>query len=137
MKPAKILPPEPPKLPCNSYKGPSSSCNILAGRALASEGIGGLLNAGNALEKSGFTAVGRALQKHGSRTASIFPKAIGNATAINAQGESVLNGILTNPNTTSIIRHHARFGNVLEYRIAGGQGVRFSSDGKKFIGFLE
>jgi hypothetical protein len=96
-----------------------------------------LIKAGNALDKGGFTASGRALQKHGSRTGSIFPKATGNAAAINAQGEAVLNGILTNPNATSAIRHHARFGNVLEYRIYGGQGARFSGDGKIFIGFLE
>jgi hypothetical protein len=95
------------------------------------------LKSGNALDKGGFTVVGRALQKHGSRTSNIFPKATGNATAINAQGEAVLNGILTNPNATNTIRHHARFGNVLEYRIPGGQGARFSGDGKTFIGFLE
>jgi len=95
------------------------------------------LKAGNTLGEGGFTAVGRALQKHGSRTGSLFPKATGNAAAINAQGEAVLNGILTNPSASSVIRHHARFGNVLEYRIAGGQGARFSGDGKTFIGILE
>jgi hypothetical protein len=105
--------------------------------AAAAEGGGNLIKAGNTLDKGGFTAAGRALQKHGSRTGSIFPKATGNAAAINAQGEAVLNGILTNPNATSAIRHHARFGNVLEYRISGGQGARFSGDGKTFIGFLE
>lgn len=89
------------------------------------------------MDKRGFTAVGRALQKHGSRTGSIYLKATGNAAAINSQGEAVLKRILTNPNATSVTRHHARFGNVLEYRIPGGQGARFSGDGKKFIGFLE
>jgi hypothetical protein len=58
------------------------------------------LKAGNALDKEGFTAVGRALQKHGSRTGSIFPKDSGNPAAINAQGEAVLNKILTNPNVS-------------------------------------
>ena len=103
----------------------------------ATKGLSGLLKAGNVLEKGGLTAVGRALQKHGSRTGSIFPKATGNAAAINVQGETVLKGILTNPNATNAIRHHARFGKVLEYRIPGGQGARFSGDGKSFIGFLE
>jgi len=103
----------------------------------AAKGVSGLLKVGNALDKGGFTAVGKALQKHGSRTGSIFPKATGNASEINAQGEAVLNGILTNPNVTSVTRHHARFGNVLEYKIPGGQGARFSGDGKTFIGFLE
>jgi hypothetical protein len=103
----------------------------------AAKGRGSLIKAGNVLDKGGFTAAGRALQKHGSRTGSIFPKATGNAATINAQGEAVLNRILTNPNATNAIRHHARFGNVLEYRIPGGQGARFSGDGKTFIGFLE
>lgn len=95
------------------------------------------MDAANALDKGEFTSVGRALQKHGSREGSIFPKATGNAAAINAQGQSVLSNILTNPNVQSTVRHHARFGNVLEFRIPGGQGARFSADGKKFIGFLE
>lgn len=103
----------------------------------AAKGGGRLLKAGNALDKGGFTVVGRALQKHGSRTGSIFPKATGNAAAINAQGEAVLNGILTNPNATTVIRHHARFGNIMDIQVPGGQGARFSSDGKKFIHFLE
>ena len=47
------------------------------------------------------------------------PKAAGNATAINA------------------VRHHDRFGYVLEYRIPGGQVTRFSSYGKTYIEFLE
>ena len=64
------------------------------------------------------------------------PKATENATAINAQGEAVLKGILTNPNVVKTVRHHARFGEVLEYRIPGGQGARFTSDGKTFIGFF-
>jgi hypothetical protein len=108
----------------------------LAGRAAAKR-INGLIKAGNASDKGGLTAAGRALQKHGSRTGSIFPKATGNIAEINAQGESVLNGILTNPNVGTVTRHHARFGNVLEYRIPGGQGARFSGDGKTFFGFLE
>lgn len=73
-----------------------------------------MIKAGNALDKGGFTTVGRALQKHGSRAGSIFPKATGNAAAINSQGEAVLKGILTNPNATTVTRHHARFGNIMD-----------------------
>ena len=56
-------------------------------------------------------------------------------SSINAQDEAVLKGILTNPNVIKTIRHHARFGEVLEYRIPGGQGARFTSNGKTFKGF--
>lgn len=80
---------------------------------------------------------GRALQKHGSRPGSMFPKATGNASSINSQGATVLKGILKNPNATSVVRHHARFGWVLEYKLPNGSGARFSKDGKTFIGFIE
>lgn len=115
--------------------------NIAAstGKALAqaTQEVDTLLKAGNILDKGGLTTAGRALQKHGSRAQSVFPKATGNAAVINAQGETVLKEILTNPNVSSVIRHHARFGNILEYRILEGKGARFSSDGKTFIGFIE
>lgn len=96
-----------------------------------------LIKAGDALERSGLTAAGRALQKHGNRSGSVFPRATGNTTVINTKGKTILNEILTNPNVVKVIRHHARFGNVLEYKIPGGQGARFSEDGKIFIGFIE
>jgi hypothetical protein len=47
--------------------------------------------------KSALSGVGRALQKHGSRTGNIFPKASGSAIAMNAQDEAVLRGIVSNP----------------------------------------
>jgi hypothetical protein len=68
---------------------------------------------------------------------SSFPKVVGSRKAINAQGETVLKEILTNPSVTTDVRHHTRFGEVLAYRIPGYQGAIFSSDGKKFFGFLE
>ena len=99
--------------------------------------IESLIKVGNVMDRGGLTVVGRALQKHGNRTGSIFPKVTGNAAAINVQGERVLNRILTNSNVTSVTRHHVGLGNVLEYRIPGSQGARFSGDGKTFLGFLE
>lgn len=56
-------------------------------------------------------------------------------SSINAQGEAVLKGILSNPNIVKTVRHHARFGEVLEYRVPGWQGARFTSSGKTFKGF--
>jgi hypothetical protein len=114
--------------------------------ALAFSALGGLRNlklvnklikAGNQIVKGGLTAVGNALQKHGSRIGSVFPKATGNVASINAQGQSILNAILKNPNSKHVIRHHARFGNVLEVIAPNGQGARFTADFKKFIGFIE
>ena len=99
------------------------------------EQIAELLQAGNQMDRGGLTKVGRALQKHGNRDGSLFPRVAGTAEEINAQGESVLREILANP-VEIVKRKHAKFGNILEYRTAGGQGARFSADGKTFIGFL-
>jgi hypothetical protein len=96
-----------------------------------------LMNSATQMSKGGLTKVGRALQKHGSRSGSIYPKATGNAAAMNEQGRNVLQNILSHPNATTVTRHHGRFGNIMEIKIPGGQGARFSADGKSFIGFLE
>ena len=96
-----------------------------------------LTKAGNIIGKGGYTAAGRALMKHSSRIDSKFPKAIGSREAINSQGEAVLQGIISHPNVEKVIRHHAKFGEIMELRVPGGQGVRFTSDAKKLIGFLE
>jgi hypothetical protein len=96
-----------------------------------------LMQAGSTLDRGGLTTAGRALQKHGGRLGSAFPKTSGTPAAINAQGETALRSIVENPNATRVIRHHARFGEVLEVKIPSGAGARFSSDGSKFIGFIE
>jgi hypothetical protein len=96
-----------------------------------------LIQAGNALDKAGLTRAGRALQKHGSRVASSFPKATGTPSTMNGQAQQVLTNIVKNPASTTTARHHGRFGKILEVMSPNGQGARFSGDGKKFIGFIE
>jgi RHS repeat-associated protein len=108
-----------------------------AARQAANNGMDGLLKAANSMQKSSFTKVGTALSKHGNRAGSIFPKAIGNQASVNKQAEAILKKILSDPNKTTTFRHHPRFGMILEFKIPGGQGARFSADGKNFIGFLE
>lgn len=95
-----------------------------------------LIAAGNVLDRNGLTVVGRSLQKHGSRNGSVFPKAIGNISQINTQGEQMLNKIISYPKAEIVRRHHAKLGNIIEYRTPFG-GARFSSDGEKFWGFIE
>ena len=100
--------------------------------------ISKLLKAGNQLDKGGeLTKVGRSLEKHGSRPGSIYPSATGNVANKNALGNQVLESILNNPNATIVNRHHAMLGDILEIKIPGGMGARFSADMKTFIGFLE
>lgn len=96
-----------------------------------------MLKASNELSKGGFTAVGRALMKHSHREGTVFPKIQGNSTAVNAQGETVPKSILENPAVTVTKVTSRSVGEVLDYKIPGGMGVRFSLDGSKFIGFLE
>ncbi|PWB26433.1 DUF6443 domain-containing protein [Flavobacterium sp. HTF] len=100
-------------------------------------GIDDLIKAGNIISKGGYSSAGRALMKHGGREGSFFPKVVGSRAAVNSAGEEVLTTIITNPNVIKNVRHHAKFGKILEYRLPTGQGARFSSDGKKFIGFIE
>ncbi|WP_458409424.1 RHS repeat domain-containing protein [Bacteroides congonensis] len=102
-----------------------------------------LLKAGRAMTKGGLTVVGRALKKHGDRSGSAFPKAIGNPAAINQQGETLLKTILEHPNVQRVVNDATqtlkvnRYGaNSVDYKIPGGIGARFSSDGN-FITFLE
>lgn len=96
-----------------------------------------LLKAANTLDRGGFTKVGRALQKHLDRAGSAFPKISGNPASVNAQGETILKSILENPAITVIQNMTRSVAQVIDYKIPGGIGARFSSDGKTFIGFLE
>jgi filamentous hemagglutinin len=88
-------------------------------------------------DKSGeLTGAGRALQKHGGRDGSAFPSAKGNPTAINEQGQKIVDDILNDPGSTVIQRNTGRFGDVIDVTAPDGRGLRYSVDGK-FITFLE
>ncbi len=79
------------------------------------------------------TKSGRALQKHGSRSGSSFPKATGNSESKNKQGQEILEGIVSDPESTS--KEGNRFGGT-DVTAPDGKGARFDQDGK-FRGFLE
>ena len=85
------------------------------------------------MDKNGLTKAGRALQKHGDRDGSVFPKSTGNAAARNQQGQGILNGILKSGNQTS---KPNRFGGKDIFDNTTGRGVRFDSNGN-MKGFLE
>jgi RHS repeat-associated protein len=91
------------------------------------------LAAGAAEDVNGLTRAGRALEKHGSRPGSAFPRATGNVPAKNAQGQEILKGILRSPNKQ--IRRN-RFGGQDIFDLTTGRGVRFDANGN-MIGFLE
>jgi RHS repeat-associated protein len=121
----------------SNAKTPLSPKPISLQKIVQIKSSGNLTQAGKAADKGGLTVAGRALQKHGSREGSTFPKATGNQSDINNQAEIVLSNIINHPDATFTVRHHARFGEILDIKIPGGQGARFTGDGKTFIGFIE
>ena len=73
-----------------------------AGAAKTVTTIGGhslddLSRAAGAMDRNGLTRAGRALQKHGDRPGSVFPKSAGTAAERNAQGQAVVDDILADP----------------------------------------
>ncbi|MDK9362271.1 hemagglutinin repeat-containing protein [Lelliottia wanjuensis] len=82
------------------------------------------------------TLAGRALQKHGSREGSAFPSAKGNPSAINEQGQKIVDSILNDPNKSVIQSNTGRYGQVTDVISSSGRGLRYDAQGK-LIGFLE
>ena len=79
------------------------------------------------------TKAGRALDKHGGRPGSAFPKAKGTPADKNAQGQFELDDILTDPDSYMIIDYER--GGYKLYA-SDGRGVYYRSD-SAFRGFLE
>jgi hypothetical protein len=95
-----------------------------------------LSNAAGAADRGGLTKAGRALQKHGSRPGSAFPKPRGSVATINRDAQVIVDGILDDPGSQSVVRHHALYGDILEIRAPDGRGLRYDKSGS-FLGLLE
>ncbi len=87
---------------------------------------------GQIMDRGGLTIAGRALDKHGARPGSVFPKAFGNPTCRNMQGQFHLDDILTHPQTIS---YPNRFGG-RDFFAPDGRGIRFDAE-YNFTGFLQ
>ena len=70
------------------------------------------------MDRGGLTKAGRALDKHGNRSTSVFPKATGNPASKNMQGQYRLDDILTHPNRRISSWQHRVFGNATDVEIA-------------------
>jgi RHS repeat-associated protein len=101
---------------------------------LSCKSLDELSKAASKSDRGGLTKAGRALQKHSVRPGSAFPKVSGKE--LNTVGQDIVDDILTNPDSTTVVRHHARFGEVTEVVAPDGRGVRYDSLGE-FMGFLE
>lgn len=84
------------------------------------------------MDRGELTRAGRALDKHGGRQGSVFPKAIGNINEKNIQGQFQLDDILTYPKSTNLPN---KLEGIDFYR-PNGSGARFDKQGR-FSGFLE
>jgi RHS repeat-associated protein len=104
-----------------------------AGAPGGGRSIDDFLRAGQRADRNGLTKAGRALQKHGDRSASAFPKSMGNPAARNAQGQQILEGILNSGQKSTRAN---RFGGQDIFDAITGRGARFDGNGN-FIGFLE
>jgi len=82
------------------------------------------------------TKAGRALQKHGNRPDSAFPKPTGSPSDLNRAGQEIVDDILTTPGTTITERFHPRYGYVIDVRAPDGRGLRYSQN-RILIGFLQ
>lgn len=88
------------------------------------------------MDRGGLTKAGRALQKHGGRPSSVFPKPNGNLSTINQHGQDVLDNILTHPYSKSSFWKHRSLGDVIDVSTPSEGGTRFRRN-DNFIGFLE
>ncbi|WP_445458236.1 hypothetical protein [Flavobacterium sp. HNIBRBA15423] len=83
------------------------------------------------------TVVVKAWEKHvGRYPESIFETLNGNHKEKENSIKKKIDYIMDNQTWWNVF-HHYKHGLVYEIRIANGQGMRWSSDGKQFIGFLE
>jgi len=99
-----------------------------------------LMNSATTPGKAGVSPVGRAYQKHAgnpNRAGTFVGKVSGNAVENTQNRAKYLNDILSDSNSTYMVRETKAFGNVLDVRLPDGTGARWSSDGETFIGFLE
>ncbi|MEM8925638.1 MAG: polymorphic toxin-type HINT domain-containing protein, partial [Actinomycetota bacterium] len=91
--------------------------------------------AGQVADRNGFTAAGRAAQKHGNRGGSFPLSPDKTARGYNDFGQDLLDDLLTAPHSAVQRYHHASYGQVVEVW-GPNYGARFGPN-NEFIGFLE
>ncbi|WP_272525582.1 hypothetical protein [Providencia sp. PROV196] len=99
-----------------------------------------LKQATSEINRNGLTNAGRSLQKHGGREGSAYSYSNQKASVLNQEARALIDEILDNPNV--IIRPRTIYENrkrieVIDAKSPDGRVLRFSIDGKKFIGFRE
>jgi RHS repeat-associated protein len=90
-----------------------------------------------ATDRNGFTFAGRALQKHGNRSDSIYPRLSGHPSIFNQAAQEIVEQVLNNPYSMWTIKYTKNFGWVIDIQAPNNYGLRFSIDQGQFIMFLE
>ena len=98
----------------NSGSGGDTFLKIIPGKN-GIPSLDQLSKAGQMLDRNGLTRAGRALDKHGNRPGSVFPKAFGDIANKNALGQYHLDDILTHPETFLKIHYRPKYGEVLDF----------------------
>ena len=107
------------------------------GYGAAARSLDDLADAAKVLDRGGeLTRAGRALEKHGSRVGSAFPRAVGSVLEKNAAGQHIVEDILTDPGSARKYLTRGRFTGGMDITAPDGRGIRFNADGG-FVGFLE
>jgi len=88
-----------------------------------------LLRAAGLPNRGELTKAGRALQKHGNRASSAFPRVSGTPEEINRLARYMTEAVLNTPNCTYTRRRHARFGEITDIRTPDGRGIRHDANG--------
>ncbi|WP_336756989.1 hemagglutinin repeat-containing protein [Pantoea sp. USHLN298] len=99
-----------------------------------------LNQAASSPNRNGLTDAGRALQKHGGREGSVYTYSSQKASVLNQEAQTIVNEILSNPNTkieNRVIFENKQRITVVEATAPDGRALRFTSDGSKLVGFRE
>jgi hypothetical protein len=97
-----------------------------------------LMSSALSVYKGKITCVGRAFQKHATRSKTCFTGELtGDALKNTEQGITYIKKILSDSNVSCYTRNTKSFGKVFEARLPSGMGARWTDDKAEFIGFLE
>ena len=118
---------------------PGMQCTVRPTQAFNAARTAPLLRAASVPDRGGYTVAGRSLTKHGVGARlgnSLFPPAEGNPATINQTAQSIVEDIISNPNSTVQNSYRGRLGATIEITAPNGQGVVYDASGN-FLFFKE
>jgi len=138
---AKLLPPPKVRGRANPIGQQGPFYVTPRGVALANPpSLDSLAQAATRPDRHGFTAAGRALQKHSNRLNSLFAPLKPTTGRLNPQNynsvaQEIVEDILTDPNSTVQVIKTKHYGEVFDVMSPSGRGLRYTLEGN-LMGFL-